>query len=82
MSNLSLGANMLSGRIPEALFNLSLLQQLVMPVNLLHGPLPSNIGDFLPKLQYLLLGTNMLGDHVPDSLGNASELQLIDLGGT
>ena len=79
MTDLLLGGNRLSGRIPEALMNLSSLRQLAMPVNLLHGPLPPRIGDFLPSLRLLYLGVNMLGGHIPESLGNASALQSIEL---
>jgi len=71
---------MLSGTIPEALLNLSSLQQMDMPFNMLHGPLPSKMGNFLPDLRILYLSANMLGGHIPESLANASELQSIELG--
>ncbi|XP_052162865.1 receptor kinase-like protein Xa21 isoform X1 [Oryza glaberrima] len=79
MSYLLLGGNRLSGRIPEVLFNLSHIHEIALPLNMLHGPLTSDLGNFIPNLQQLYLGGNMLGGHIPDSLGNATELQWLDL---
>ncbi|KAG6642330.1 hypothetical protein CIPAW_09G135200 [Carya illinoinensis] len=72
--NLNIGVNHFSGPIPFEIFNISTLQIIGMPLNNLSGPLPSNLGLFLPELQVLLLGANELNGTIPSSISNASQL--------
>lgn len=78
---LALAANNLSGTIPPTLFNLSLLSHITLATNwLLHGMLPSDLGNRLPKLQYLLLANNHFTGSLPASLANATGIEDLDIG--
>ncbi|KAI8546960.1 hypothetical protein RHMOL_Rhmol07G0160000 [Rhododendron molle] len=73
------GANMLSGSIPESIGKLSKLEQIYMYTNKLSGKIPSSIGN-LTQLSILSLSENKLEERIPNSLGNCKRLVGIDLG--
>ncbi|WVZ61266.1 hypothetical protein U9M48_011168, partial [Paspalum notatum var. saurae] len=78
---LALAENHLSGTIPIALFNLSSLSHISLATNrLLHGMLPSDLGNRLRNLQYLLLGNNNFTGNIPASLVNATGIEDLDIG--
>ncbi|XP_044415389.1 putative receptor-like protein kinase At3g47110 [Triticum aestivum] len=78
---LLLAENRLSDGIPETLYryNQSSLQALDMSFNMLGKTLPSNFGDTLLNLEFLLLNDNNFEGHLPASLGNISGLEWLDL---
>ncbi|PNT64100.1 hypothetical protein BRADI_4g24436v3 [Brachypodium distachyon] len=73
------GINRLSGRFPQAMLNLSTLVDLSLTQNSFTGEVPSDIGNYLPKLQRLFLASNFFQWHIPPSLVNASKLSQIDI---
>jgi len=78
---LALAENHLSGTIPTTLFNISLLSHISLATNhLLHGMLPSDLGNRLRKLQYLLIANNNFTGHIPASLVNATGIEDLDIG--
>ncbi|KAL6610149.1 hypothetical protein ACP70R_040118 [Stipagrostis hirtigluma subsp. patula] len=79
LSILSLPGNGLSGAIPGAIGNLSLLELLDLGYNRLSGPIPYSLGS-LPLLQYLVLKNNRLSGTVPMTLFNMSLLHVMSLG--
>lgn len=78
---LVLGGNRISGGIPETLYkyNQSSLTTLDLGINMLGKSLPSNFGDTLPSLLYLVLNYNNFEGHIPASIGNISGLDTLDL---
>lgn len=69
---------LLSGSIPEALCNLTFLEELKLYGNRLSGIIPSCIGD-LVHLKYLDFSGNCLGGEIPESLGNLTKMEYFDL---
>ncbi|CAM8894016.1 unnamed protein product [Rhodiola kirilowii] len=62
------------GPIPDALWNLTYLSNLVIGQNYLTGSLSPSIGQ-LTRLQYLTLGINALSGQLPKELGLLTELK-------
>ncbi|WVZ58640.1 LOW QUALITY PROTEIN: hypothetical protein U9M48_008885 [Paspalum notatum var. saurae] len=50
--------NHLSGTVPQPIFDLSSLIHIGLHMNELEGTLPSNLGNGLSKIQYLILAVN------------------------
>ncbi|KXJ29089.1 putative LRR receptor-like serine/threonine-protein kinase [Exaiptasia diaphana] len=69
---------LLSGSIPEALCNLTFLEELKLFGNRLSGTIPTCIGD-LVHLKYLDFSGNCLGGEIPGSLGNLIKMEYFDL---
>ena len=70
----------MTGRIPEALGNLSNLESLFLNGNGLTGPVPPGLGR-LSNLRSLSLGGNELTGRIPEALGNLSNLESLSLNG-
>ncbi|KAL6496764.1 hypothetical protein OROHE_027326 [Orobanche hederae] len=75
-SNIS-GAS-LKGIIAPELYQLSVLQELILHGNLLGGTIPSEI-VFLKTLKLLDLGSNKLTGPIPPQIGNLTSIQKINL---
>ncbi|GJV48738.1 leucine-rich repeat protein [Tanacetum coccineum] len=73
------GGSNLYGSIPHSIFNLSLLANLSLALNHLTGSLPSEIGNQLPKLEWLQLWGNELTGVIPPSLSNCSKLVYLEM---
>ena len=69
---------LLSGPVPEAICNLTYLQELRLYGNRLAGTLPSCIGT-LSDLKYLDFSGNCLGGEIPESFGNLRKMEYFDL---
>uniref|UniRef100_A0A7N0R8J6 non-specific serine/threonine protein kinase n=1 Tax=Kalanchoe fedtschenkoi TaxID=63787 RepID=A0A7N0R8J6_KALFE len=80
VEQLAVGSNMLSGRIPVGVGNLTSLVLLGLEYNNLTGEIPSSIGN-LVKLRQLTLGGNRLQGTIPSSLGNLKNLHGLGLEG-
>ena len=76
VSELLLGRNELTGKIPTELGNLSSLTQLLLSRNQLTGEIPTALGD-LSNLTHLLLDSNQLNGEIPAELGDLSNLQFL-----
>ncbi|PON86505.1 LRR domain containing protein, partial [Trema orientale] len=71
---------MISGMIPQSIYNLSLLEILSVADNTLQGSLPHNIGVTLPRIQrFRPWGNQFTGPIIPVSFANASSLSELDL---
>ncbi len=70
---LDLGANGLTGSIPEALAGLAALQELDLSGNALEGPIPAGLGN-LADLQTLDLASNRLQGEIPTELQGLAAL--------
>ncbi|KAK9725035.1 hypothetical protein RND81_05G117500 [Saponaria officinalis] len=82
MGNLTivgLGTNLLSGRIPPSIFNLSSLQGLELYLNQLEGSIPPDMHLNLPQLQVLNLGMNFLTGPFPILFINLTNLISLEL---
>ncbi|XP_062183358.1 receptor kinase-like protein Xa21 isoform X2 [Phragmites australis] len=79
MKYLDVAGNKLSGRFPRPVLNLTNLIGFSFASTGLSGDVPSNIGNSLPNLQFLLVGDNFLHGHIPSGLTNASRLYMIDI---
>ncbi|MBA0576981.1 hypothetical protein Golob_024920, partial [Gossypium lobatum] len=75
---LNLGFNNIVGSIPPAIFN-STLSTISLELNHLSGHLPSDMGLWLPNLEYLYLGVNQLHGSFSKSICNASQLIQLDV---
>uniref|UniRef100_A0A7N0VEN8 non-specific serine/threonine protein kinase n=1 Tax=Kalanchoe fedtschenkoi TaxID=63787 RepID=A0A7N0VEN8_KALFE len=62
------------GPIPDALWNLTYLSNLMVSQNYLTGPLSPSIGN-LTRMQYLSLGINALSGPLPKELGLLTDLR-------
>ena len=78
VTELYLGENGLTGRIPAQLGNLSSLQSLYLNGNRLTGAIPAQLGN-LSSLQSLYLNGNRLTGAIPAQLGNLSGLGDLNL---
>ncbi|OIV92502.1 hypothetical protein TanjilG_02265 [Lupinus angustifolius] len=79
MSQLYLGGNDISGKIPSELGNLNSLILLTMEFNHLYGTIPSTFGKF-QKMQKLELEGNKLSGQISPFIGNLSQLFFLHLG--
>ncbi|XP_031505132.1 probable LRR receptor-like serine/threonine-protein kinase At1g56130 isoform X3 [Nymphaea colorata] len=79
ITKLKVYALSIRGTIPEALANLTLLDDLNLGQNYLTGPLPAFIGN-LTSLERLTFGINALSGTVPKELGKLIRLKLLGLG--
>ncbi|CAH1450003.1 unnamed protein product [Lactuca virosa] len=71
---LSFLGNRINGSIPEALGDMSTLEELVMSDNLLGGPLPPQLGR-LSRLRRFVASANNFTGTIPDSYGNLTNLE-------
>ena len=78
VTELDLGDNGLSGRVPQGLINLANLRELLLSDNRLHGPIPPELGS-LANLTRLELDDNELTGAIPSSLGNLANLTGLEL---
>ncbi|WMV53345.1 hypothetical protein MTR67_046730 [Solanum verrucosum] len=69
----SLQGNGITGKIPEALGNLTSLTMLDLEKNSLSGEIPAALGN-LKKLQFLFLSQNNLSGTIPESLSGLPNL--------
>ena len=79
VTRLSLVGNGLTGPIPDALGDLTSLEELDFGVNGLTGPIPDALGG-LTNLRGLSLQVNGLTGPIPDALGNLTNLEKLDFG--
>ncbi|GLJ17405.1 hypothetical protein SUGI_0302570 [Cryptomeria japonica] len=75
---LDLSNNMISGRIPQQIANLTKLSYLSLSDNLFSGNIPSGIKRF-QKLERLYLGGNKLEGSIPSEIGEMQNLGLLNL---
>ncbi|KAL7615895.1 hypothetical protein Lser_V15G04453 [Lactuca serriola] len=66
--------NRINGSIPEALGDMSTLEELVVEDNFLGGPLPQNLGR-LSRLRRFLASANNFTGSITDSYGNLTNLE-------
>ncbi|RHN54576.1 putative protein kinase RLK-Pelle-LRR-XII-1 family [Medicago truncatula] len=78
LTQLYLGGNMISGKIPVEIGNLVGLILLTMESNLFVGVIPTTFGKF-EKMQILYLGGNKLSGDMPPFIGNLSQLYDLEL---
>ncbi|XP_027362872.1 probable LRR receptor-like serine/threonine-protein kinase At3g47570 [Abrus precatorius] len=79
LSQLYLGGNQISGKIPSELGDLVGLTVLTMEVNHFKGNIPATFGKFW-KLQKLELSRNKLSGNMPSFIGNLSKLYYLGIG--
>lgn len=75
---LNLGANNLSGTLPNSIGDLSSLTQLYLSNNALSGAIPSTFGQ-LSNLHTLQLHVNNLSGPIPTTFGNLTQLSNLNL---
>ena len=78
VTRLRLGANRLSGELPEDLGNLESLESLALPANQLSGGIPAELGN-LANLYRLDLDVNQLSGEIPARLGGLASLESLSL---
>ena len=78
VTRLRLGANRLSGELPEDLGNLESLESLGLPANQLSGGIPAELGN-LANLHRLDLDVNQLSGEIPARLGGLASLESLSL---
>ncbi|KAL0354868.1 UNVERIFIED_CONTAM: putative LRR receptor-like serine/threonine-protein kinase [Sesamum radiatum] len=75
LKNLEISNNFFTGLLPHTIANLSThLSMLAMGSNMIHGTIPSGIGD-LTTLSVLVLEYNLFGGPIPLSIGRLTKLQ-------
>ncbi|XP_004295536.1 PREDICTED: receptor-like protein 12-like [Fragaria vesca subsp. vesca] len=74
---IDLSYNQLEGPLP--LWSSNNTFHLDLGSNLFSGPMPSNFGQLMPNLRYLLLSENNLNGSIPKSLGNMQSLFILNL---
>jgi Leucine-rich repeat (LRR) protein len=79
LKSLHLTSAALSGPIPDALFNLTTLEELYMSHNNFTGTLSPNIGE-LKELKDLYLFSNNLEGEIPTEIGYLARLEHLSLG--
>nr|DAD24836.1 TPA_asm: hypothetical protein HUJ06_026300 [Nelumbo nucifera] len=78
---LAFGGNLLEGKIPESIGNLSnTLRNLYMGGNRIYGNIPPSI-RYLSNLSLLNLSHNLISGEVPTEIGQLKELQVLCLAG-
>eukprot|EP00957_Ditylum_brightwellii_P179147 13648403-Ditylum_brightwellii.AAC.1 len=75
-----LGNGGLSGRISDAIGNLTSLQKLDLHDNDLKGSIPTEIGNLL-NLSSLMISFNGITGKIPDELADLSQLEILHLHG-
>ncbi|AES95484.2 LRR receptor-like kinase family protein [Medicago truncatula] len=78
LSQLYVGGNPISGKIPAELGNLIGLIHLSMDNSNFEGIIPNTFGKF-ERMQQLLLNGNKLSGEVPSIIGNLSQLYLLSI---
>ncbi|KAF5939863.1 hypothetical protein HYC85_021030 [Camellia sinensis] len=79
LEELWLGDNQVSGQLPDySLAHLQNLRYLILPINLISGPIPPSIGSSL-KLEILKLSYNQMNGSIPDSVGKLANLNSLIL---
>ncbi|KAI3460412.1 hypothetical protein Pfo_017075 [Paulownia fortunei] len=78
LGSLALSNNRISGKIPEAIGNLTNLEILSLDINKFSGDIPSEIFK-LKKLSMLNFSGNSLTGEIPTSIAHSSHLTFIDL---
>ncbi|XP_058762516.1 probable LRR receptor-like serine/threonine-protein kinase At3g47570 [Vicia villosa] len=78
LSQLYLGGNQISGKIPAELGNLNGLILLSMDLNHFEGVIPTTFGK-LERMQKLVLDGNKLSGELPPIIGNLSQLYFLSL---
>ncbi|WJX56091.1 hypothetical protein P8452_41782 [Trifolium repens] len=78
LSQLFLGGNQISGKIPAELGNLIGLIQLALDFNHLEGVIPTTFGKY-ERMQKLVLNGNKLTGEVPPIIGNLSQLYYLNI---
>jgi len=78
LTELNLGWNQLSGKMPPELGNLTNLISLTLNGNQLNGSIPAQLGNLI-NLTKLVLQINQLSGSIPPELGNLANLQYIYL---
>ncbi|XP_027362875.1 probable LRR receptor-like serine/threonine-protein kinase At3g47570 [Abrus precatorius] len=78
LRELYLGENLLVGKIPAELGNLTNLSLLTMELNYFEGVIPTTFGKF-KNMQMLDLSINKLSGDIPTFIGNLSRLFALDL---
>ncbi|RHN54613.1 putative protein kinase RLK-Pelle-LRR-XII-1 family [Medicago truncatula] len=78
LTELCLGGNLISGKIPVEIGNLVELILLAIDFNHFEGIIPTSFGKF-QKMQYLALSGNKLSGYIPPFIGNLSQLFKLDL---
>ncbi|XP_044506660.1 probable leucine-rich repeat receptor-like serine/threonine-protein kinase At3g14840 isoform X3 [Mangifera indica] len=76
---ISLLGNRLTGRIPEALANVTTLKDLILEFNQFSGVLPPQLG-FLPSIERLLLTSNNFTGELPKTFANLTTLKDFRIG--
>ena len=78
VTRLHLGGNLLSGKMPPELGDLTSLTGMWLSANRLSGPIPPELGD-LTSLTHLYLSSNRLSGQIPPELGNLTSLARMSL---
>ena len=78
LHSLWLQGNSFSGKIPDALCELSFLQELNLSSNSLSGSLPSNIGKLI-RLSQMNLSKNQFSGTLPESFGQLIKITELDM---
>ncbi|XP_028755434.1 probable LRR receptor-like serine/threonine-protein kinase At1g53430 [Neltuma alba] len=81
LGTLCLTANAISGSIPDAVGEITTLEDLMLKDNLLEGTLPSSLSKLTQLRMLDLSGNNFLGA-IPKSFDNLKKLEFIYLDGT
>ncbi|XP_031505232.1 probable LRR receptor-like serine/threonine-protein kinase At1g56140 [Nymphaea colorata] len=79
ITKLKVYALSITGTIPDALANLTLMDNIILSQNYLTGPLPAFLGK-LTNMEYLTFGINALSGTVPKELGNLTQLKSLSFG--
>ncbi|MYG26786.1 MAG: hypothetical protein F4213_12310, partial [Boseongicola sp. SB0677_bin_26] len=82
VTGLALNANGLSGTLPAALGDLTLLERLELQNNHLSGSLPSELADLTKLTTLLLTGSRALTGALPDGLHELADLATVGIRNT
>ncbi|XP_030937693.1 receptor-like protein EIX2 [Quercus lobata] len=78
LTHLDLSNNQIKGNLPHQLVFPN-VTKLFLQSNLFSGPIPSNISDLMPSLQYLDLSENHLYGKIPLSISKIKDLNILVL---